>query len=79
MRRNEKQFIVLVVGFLVIILAALATWALSNSGIAAVVADSGTLMWITIQMIYVVFFDSRSRWPGLTSWQRFTNVITFRR
>lgn len=46
---------------------------------AALVGQPGTLAWIVGAGIWIVLWDSRSRWPGQSAWQRFVNVITFTR
>lgn len=48
-------------------------------GLAEIISFVGTPLIMFGTLAYVVFIDSRTRWPKLNAYQRFLNVITFTR
>lgn len=46
---------------------------------ARTVSNIGTLIVMVANIIYVVAYHSRARWPGATWRQRFYNLFTFKR
>ena len=50
-----------------------------GSIIAWGIAWGGTVLVFAVMVTWIVFIDSKKRWPGQTTFQRWTNFVTFRR
>ncbi len=80
LRRGKKQFLVLVVLLIMVMIAATVVFALTgNSELTQAVSMSGTALVLMGCMVYVVFFDSKRRWPDANARERFAKVMTFQR
>lgn len=80
LQRNEKQYLfLLVLPLLLVIAAAIVLIVFGYPNIASVVGYGGTVVVLLLVMLYVVFVDSKRRWPEASTWQRYANVITFKR
>ena len=78
--RNEKQFlVVLVIPLLTVIVPTVALFLLGDKNAAWFDSFGGTILVFFFATVYIVFFDSKSRWPGLTAGERLTKVFTFQR
>lgn len=51
----------------------------SYQDIAMLVSLFGTAGVLAICLAYIVFFDSRRRWPDCSTFERFARVVTFYR
>ena len=80
LRRNEKQFLFLqVLPLIAIIIATMVLHLMGKQGAAWAVSTFGTMFVIIGVLFYVVFWDSKKRWPGLTPFQRWTKMVNFQR
>jgi hypothetical protein len=43
------------------------------------VGNFGTFLWLIGVLLWIVFFDSKKRWPNTKAMDRAMNVMTFRR
>lgn len=79
LRRNEKQFLMTCVAPILLILAiSLVVMLVKGPGAGSMVTMALMTIWMVAAMIYVLI-DSRSRWPGLSPFERFANLVTFKR
>jgi hypothetical protein len=74
-----KSFRIYVGGLLSIGILALILELSGQHNVAIAVSYLGTPLWILGTVGYLAIWDSRSRWPNTTAWQRFVNVMTFTR
>lgn len=44
---------------------------------AFAVGWGGTLLWMTGFMFFIIFFDSKKRWPSSSPFDRFARLVTF--
>ena len=79
MNEGERNMCWFCGGLLLLIPAAIIVDLVAGSTWGAVVGSGGTIVWMTLTMAWVVLVDSRKRWLADSAWQRFINVITFRR
>ena len=79
LRRNEKQFLMTCVAPLLLILAiSLVVMVAKGLNAASFAMMALMTIWMVSAVGYVLF-DSRSRWPGLSPFERFANLVTFKR
>jgi len=50
-----------------------------NPSLIVLIVDGGTVVVIVGALLYVVFYDSRRRWPRLSVRDRLTKIITLQR
>jgi hypothetical protein len=79
MARLRDGSLVMLLGYVVIIIAVLILFLARHRDAASFVSFAGTPLWTFSLLAWVVFFDSRRRWPGAPASQRLLYVITFRR
>jgi hypothetical protein len=80
LEKNEKQVLVwVIIPLLLVFAASIVLLLLGKSDAAFDVSWYGTIAVFTVCICFIVFFDSKKRWPGATTWERWTNLITFRR
>lgn len=80
LEKGEKQVLFLII--LPIPLLAVIATVLSLKGMkdeADWVSYGGTFIVIMGTLLYIVFRDSKKRWPHLTLFQRWTKIITLQR
>jgi len=77
--KNERQFLLLVLSQVAVIVAALALFIAGMHSVAADVGTFGTPLVLFSWVLYVVLFDSKSRWPGASASTRFSYLMTFKR
>jgi len=78
LKRNQKQFLgFLVIPLAMIILVAPVVFLLGYQGAAQLISYGGTSLVITVAVCYVVFFESKKRWPNDKAFDRFAKLITF--
>ncbi len=78
MSRGEKGFVILVGGLVLIpILGLIAS--LTIGWDAGLIGRLGTGLWLMSVFLWIVFRDSRRKWPEASTFQRYVNVITFKR
>lgn len=68
----------LVLPLLVILATAPLLYLLGYPDTAWVVSVPGTLITYLVVLVYIMFFDSRQRWPGLTFLQRAARLFFLR-
>jgi hypothetical protein len=73
------KFVTFVLGIVAIGIAAAVLVLTGHSDAGWIVGNLGTLLYMAAVMVWVATYDSRSRWPDTTAWQRFSYVITFKR
>ena len=78
LRKNEKQLLVIVTPLLLIIMISLVIAYTVNSLVGTFVGFNLTISWIIGSFIFITI-DSKSRWPEASVFQRFANVVTFKR
>ena len=44
-----------------------------------VISQGGTALIVVGTLLYIVFIDSKKRWPGVNAFQRYARVVTFYR
>lgn len=64
---------------LAVIVAAITLLLTGHSNASFITGWGGTVIVLGLTLLYIVLFDSRSRWPNTTAWRRFVNVMTFQR
>ena len=79
LRRNEKQFLlVTIVPVLLILVISIMVMLIVGPSQGQLTSMVLMTLWMLFAGIYVLF-DSKSRWPGLSTFERFANIITFKR
>jgi hypothetical protein len=73
-----KGFVVLIFGLITILFIGIVLWAY-RVPTAPLITNAATLVWMLGVMAWVVVRDSRKRWPEASTWERYVNVITFKR
>ncbi len=63
----------------VIIIAAACLFAVGHGDAAWAVSNLGTILVLIGNLVYIVIWNSRKRWPGTTAWERLVKVMTFER
>lgn len=76
---RDQKFLVYLSGFAVILIVALAMFIGGHAASAAIWSTTATIAWVFGVGGYVVYFDSRRRWPGSTPSQRLYALLTFSR
>jgi hypothetical protein len=71
--------ITLIGGIVACMVGAVTLLALGHPDAAWWVGNCGVFIWLLIVLTYIVFWDSKKRWPGTTAFERYANVMTFRR
>jgi membrane protein YdbS with pleckstrin-like domain len=80
MDKGTRQFLrFLVIPLLLILVITIMLIFMGYSSVAGLVSQGGTILVVLVALVHVVFFDSKSRWPEQTTFQRFMNVMTFKR
>lgn len=67
------------IGLLIVAIIAIATTLAGHVTAGYFLGSFGTMFYMILVMAWVAIFDSRTRWPNTTPWQRFSNIITFKR
>lgn len=67
---------VLVGGLLTIIVVNIVLLSLGYGDTAALIGNFGTLVWMVSVILWIVFFDSKKRWPSKKPFDRFASLIT---
>lgn len=78
MSKGEKQFLAMVSTFVALIVATIIVFAVGYHGVAGDIGAFGTPLLMLAWMLYAIH-DAASRWPGTSFFQRYTNIITFKR
>jgi hypothetical protein len=68
-----------VAGFLAILVSAIVLVLIGQRDLAWVVGNLGSLVWVLAILAWIVFVDSRRRWPGLSAFRRYARIVTFYR
>ena len=79
MDKGTKQFAVFAGGLVAIILLATVLTLTVSPGAGTALSYGGTTLWVFGTLAYVVFIDSKQRWPEASAFTRFSYVITFKR
>ncbi len=74
-----KPMMVMMGGLIAILFADVVLFAVGLVAVADVLGTVGSLVWMLGFLAYVVFVDSRHRWPGVRAFHRYARVITFYR
>lgn len=69
----------LMVPIAAILVATVAFFFAGYEDAASLVGNLGTLFVMMANVVYIVFFHSRKRWPNTTSEERFKRLFTFTR
>lgn len=64
-------------GLIVILIVNLALFAAGYGDLAAILSPVATLFWMLGMVAWIVFFDSKKRWPKRSVFQRYASLITF--
>lgn len=75
---KQLMYLVVLPIFGVIILATVLFF-LGYEREASLTSTFGTSLVLFVTVIFIVFFDSRKKWPGQSAKQRFVKLITFDR
>jgi hypothetical protein len=75
--QGQHNFHVFVLGYVVVLIAAVAAGIAVNFNLGLQVGLSAILAWILFTGVWIVFMDSRSRWPDVGAFTRFVRVMTF--
>jgi len=74
-----KAYWTVVVPLLLIIVVAIVLLAMGDKNASWMVSNLGTAVVMLLNILYIAFWHSRSRWPGLSWSQRLTKVVWFER
>lgn len=66
-------------GYAVIMVATIVLFAAGHRDAAWIASWAGVLTWTFQVLAWVVFFDSRRRWPGTSALQRLGRIFSFYR
>jgi len=72
-------FLMLITGYAVSVVVVFVLFLMKCREVASLVALAAPAVWTFGLLVWVVFFDSRGRWPRASLYQRLVNVVTFRR
>jgi len=75
--RNMMRWVV--VPLLINILLDIVLLALGKQNLAMFFGYAGPIGIFTVCVIWIVFYDSKRRWPNNTAWERFNKLISFTR
>lgn len=78
MSKGEKQFYTMIASLLALIVATVVVFMLGYHGVASDLGAFGTPLLMLGWMLYAIH-DAASRWPGTSLFQRYVNIITFKR
>ena len=80
LKKNEKQVLVwVIIPLLLVLVATIVLLVLGKFDAAQTIGWLGTIVVLAVALCFVVFFDSKKRWPGASLMERWTNISTFRR
>ena len=77
--KGERQFYLCCLSQLLVIVIAFSLFVAGFPNAAAEAGGFGALFVLFGWLLYVVFVDSKERWPGVSAFKRYSNVITFKR
>lgn len=66
-------------GIILSMVASLIAWPIWGYNVAYCISLFGTVVVVFGVLAYVVFIDSKRRWPNVPTFDRFARVITFYR
>ena len=55
----------------------IAMWCGANPAKVAILIQFSTFAIMMLTLAYIVFLDSRKRWPGVGAFERFSRIVTF--
>ena len=75
----DKLLVLVIIPNLLLVIAIVWVFLLVSEDAAWWLSLLGTPGIYIADIIYIVFFDSKSRWPGLTARQRAVKLMTYQR